>query len=41
MVEVKRTQLDQNGLIPLLLTVLIIVVAIIYLVFTRVAKASH
>lgn len=32
-------KLDQNGLIPLLLTILFIVVALIYLAYTRVKNA--
>jgi hypothetical protein len=37
----KRTPLNEAGLIPLLLTVLVVVVAIIYLAFTRVLKATQ
>jgi len=37
----KRKQLDQAGFIPLLLTVLFIVLAVIYVVYTRVLEAQH
>jgi hypothetical protein len=33
-------KLDQDGLIPLLISILLIVLAIIYLAFTRVQKAQ-
>lgn len=37
----KLKQLDQAGFVPLLLVVFAIVVAGIYLVFTRVMRAQH
>jgi hypothetical protein len=37
----KRTQLNQGGFIPMLLTVLVVVVAVIYLAYTRVLKAQQ
>jgi hypothetical protein len=37
----KRKQLDEDGLVPLLVTVLLIVVAVIYFAFTRVLKAQQ
>lgn len=36
----KRLPLNQSGFIPLLVTILLIVVALIYLVFTRVHQAQ-
>jgi hypothetical protein len=37
----KPQKLDQNGLIPLLLTVLAVVVGVIYLAYTRVLQAAN
>lgn len=37
----KRTPLNESGLIPLLLTVLVVVLAMIYLAFTRVLNAQQ
>lgn len=42
MVLVKRpVPLTESGFIPLLLTILAIVVAVIYFAYTRVLKARH
>jgi hypothetical protein len=41
MLAMKRQKLDQAGLIPLLVTVLLVVVALIYLAYTRVLNAQH
>jgi len=35
-----RKRLDESGLIPLLFTVLLVVVAVIYIAFTRVLHAQ-
>jgi hypothetical protein len=40
MVKMKRKPLDQSGFLPLLITILIVVAAVIYLVFTRVLHAK-
>lgn len=37
----KRRSLNQAGFIPMLITILVIVVALIYLAYTRVGKAGH
>lgn len=37
----KRTPLNESGFIPMMLTILAIVVAVIYLAYTRVLKAQH
>jgi F0F1-type ATP synthase membrane subunit b/b' len=37
----KRSPLDQNGFIPMLLTILAVVVLIIYFAYTRVLHAAH
>jgi Tfp pilus assembly protein PilX len=36
----KPKQLNQNGFIPLLVTVLLVVVALIYLAYTRVLQTA-
>lgn len=40
MVKMKFKHLNQNGFIPLLVTILLIVLAAIYLVYTRVLHAQ-
>jgi hypothetical protein len=40
MVKMKSKPLNQAGFIPLLITVLLIVAAVIYLVYTRVLHAQ-
>ena len=37
----KRSSLNQTGFIPLLIAILLIVVIVIYLVFTRVLHAKN
>jgi hypothetical protein len=41
MVKMKSKPLNQAGFIPLLITVLLIVAAVIYLVYTRVLHAQR
>ena len=36
----KHKPLDQNGFLPLLITILLIVAAVVYLVYTRVLHAK-
>jgi hypothetical protein len=36
MLKVKRKHFDQNGFLPMLILILLVVAAIIYLVYTRV-----
>lgn len=40
MVNVKRENIDQNGFVPMLIVVLLVVVAVIYLVYTHVSRAQ-
>lgn len=37
----KRKPLNQQGFIPLLITIIVIVAALIYVVYTRVNHAQH
>lgn len=37
----KHRSLNEDGLIPLLLTILAVVIALIYLAFHRVSSAQH
>jgi len=37
----KRSPLNQNGFIPLLLTILAVVIAVIYLAYIRVGHVNH
>gem|GEM_PF-1279380 len=39
--QMKRSPLNHSGFVPLLLTILIIVVVLIYVGYTRVLHASH
>lgn len=41
MLVMKRTPLNQSGLIPLLIFVILVVAALIYLAYTRVLHAQH
>jgi len=37
----KHKKLDENGFIPMMLSILAVVVAIIYFAYTRVLHATH
>ena len=37
----KRRPLDQSGFVPLLITVMLVVIVVIYLVYSRVLQAKH
>jgi len=41
MIAMKRTPLNQEGLIPLLLTILAVVVAVIYVAYHRVIQVQR
>jgi len=40
MVKMKRKSLNESGFVPLLVTILILVAAVIYFVYTRVLHAQ-
>jgi hypothetical protein len=41
MLKMKRQPLDQNGFVPMLIAGLIVVLVVLFFVYTRVMHASH